>query len=77
MQEAAASSPGQLAVLQGNVANNQDNLKRLEAECKAEDDRSGGVTAQMEQAKRRLEEIDASLAAKRKGMGSISRPCPP
>ena len=74
MQEAAGQQlSGQLAVLQGNVANNQDNLKRLEAECKAEDDRSGGVTAQMEQAKRRLEEIDASLAAKRKGIGEYQQ----
>lgn len=39
MQEAAGQQlSGQLAVLQGNVANDQDNLKRLEAECKAEDD---------------------------------------
>ena len=74
MQEAAGQQlSGQLAVLQGNVANNQDNLKRLEAECRAEDDRSGGVTAQMEQAKRRLEEIDASLAAKRKGIGEYQQ----
>ena len=74
MQEAAGQQlSGQLAVLQGNVANDQDNLKRLEAECKAEDDRSGGVTAQMEQAKRRLEEIDASLAAKRKGIGEYQQ----
>ena len=35
--------------------------------------RSGGVTAQMEQAKRRLEEIDASLAAKRKGIGEYQQ----
>ena len=74
MQEAAGQQlSGQLAVLQGNVANNQDNLKRLEAECKAEDDRSGGVTAQMEQARRRLEEIDTSLAAKRKGIGKYQQ----
>ena len=74
MQEAAGQQlSGQLAVLQGNVANNQDNLKRLEAECKAEDDRSGGVTAQMEQARRRLEEIDTSLAAKRKGIGEYQQ----
>lgn len=74
MQEAAGQQlSGQLAVLQGNVANNQDNLKRLEAECRAEDDRSGGVTAQMEQARRRLEEIDASLAAKRKGIGEYQQ----
>jgi len=74
MQEAAGQQlSGQLAVLQGNVANNQDNLKRLEAECKAEDDRSGGLTAQMEQARRRLEEIDASLAAKRKGIGEYQQ----
>ena len=74
MQEAAGQQlSGQLAVLQGNVANDQDNLKRLEAECKAEDDRSGGLTAQMEQARRRLEEIDASLAAKRKGIGEYQQ----
>ena len=55
---------GQMAVLRGNVENNHQNIARIEEELKGQDDRSGGITAQMEQAQRRIEEIETALGQK-------------
>ncbi|MBP3684240.1 MAG: chromosome segregation protein SMC [Oscillospiraceae bacterium] len=56
---------GQMAVLQGNVDNNNANLSRIEEELKGQEDRSGGVSAQIEQAKLRIGEIEGALEEKR------------
>ena len=55
---------GQMAVLRGNVENNHQNIARIEEELKGQDDRSGGIAAQMEQAQRRIEEIETALGQK-------------
>ena len=55
---------GQMAVLRGNVENNHQNIARIEEELKGQDDRSGGITAQMEQAQHRIEEIESELSQK-------------
>ncbi len=55
---------GQMAVLRGNVSNNDANILRIEEELKGTDDRSGGIQVQMEQAKQRIEEIDGVLEEK-------------
>ena len=55
---------GQMAVLRGNISNNESNLTRIEEEMRGDADRSGGISAQMEQAKLRVEEIEAMLEEK-------------
>ncbi len=56
---------GQMAVLQGNLQNNERNLARIEEELQGQEDRSGGVVAQMEQAGIRVAEIEETLEKKR------------
>ena len=56
---------GQMAVLKGNIRNNEDNIQRIEEELRGQADRSGGVAAQMEQSRQRIAEIEALLEDKR------------
>ena len=53
-----------MAVLQGNLQNNQANIQRIQEELRGQEDRSGGVTAQIEQAGNRICEIEAALSQK-------------
>ena len=55
---------GQMAVLRGTISNNEGNLARIEEEMRGDADRSGGISAQMEQAKLRVEAIEAMLEEK-------------
>ncbi len=55
---------GQMAVLQGNIQNNQDNIRRIEEELHGQEDRSGGISAQLEQTAQRITEIEAALQEK-------------
>ena len=55
---------GQMAVLQGNLQNNQSNIARIEEELQGQEDRSGGVTAQIEQTRVRISEIETALSQK-------------
>ena len=48
---------GQMAVLRGNVENNNSNIARIEEELQGQEDRSGGISEQMEQAKLRVEQL--------------------
>ena len=54
---------GQMAVLRGNVDNNTANATRIRQELSGQEERSGGIAAQAEQAKQRVEEIDGMLLA--------------
>ena len=66
MQEAAHQQlDGQMAVLRGNVINNNTNLARIEEELKGQEDRSGGIAAQIRQAEDRIRQIESDLAQKR------------
>ncbi len=56
---------GQMALLQGDIRNNNENIERIEEELKGQRDRSGGITAQMDQAKERIGQMEASLVKKR------------
>ncbi len=56
---------GQMAVLRGNVENNDSNILRIEEELKGQDDRSGGIIAQIEQARQRVGSIAGELQEKR------------
>ena len=55
---------GQMAVLRGNVQNNSDNIRRIQEELRGSDDRSGGISAQIDQTNGRIGEIDAALKAR-------------
>ena len=62
---------GQMAVLRGNVENNDANIRRIEEELQGAEDRSGGITAQMEQAKQRILEIEETLTQKKKSLEQL------
>ena len=62
---------GQMAVLRGNVENNNANISRIEEELKGQEDRSGGIVSQIDQTKARIEEIEASLAGKRRELDEL------
>ena len=64
---------GQMAVLRSNVENNNSNLRRIEEEMKGQEDRSGGIASQIDQAKSRIVEIEAVLAARREELEGIQR----
>ena len=64
---------GQLAVLQGNLQNNTANIDRIEEELKGQEDRSGGIMAQIEQTKLRVTEIESTLAQKRKALEELQQ----
>ena len=53
---------GQMAVLRGSVANNESNIARIEEELRGQDDRSGGIGQQLEQAQARITGIERELA---------------
>ena len=55
---------GQIAVLRGNVENNNANIARIENELEGADSRSDGILAQMEQAENRISQITEELARK-------------
>ena len=64
---------GQMAVLRGNVDNNTGNLCRIEEELKGQDDRSGGIVAQIQQTHQRIGQIDATLEEKRGTLDSLQQ----
>ena len=70
---AAASQQleGQMAVLRSNMDNNSGNIARIEEELKGTDDRSGGITAQMEQTRERIEQIEGELKEKGKAISNL------
>ena len=56
---------GQMAVLQGNISNNNNNIARIEEELQGTQDRSGGIVIQIDQTQQRILKIDEELAEKR------------
>ena len=56
---------GQMAVLRGNVENNNANLTRIQEELQGQEDRNGGISAQIQQAEARIQEIEAQLTQKK------------
>ena len=73
LESAHQQLDGQMAVLRGNVENNNGNIRRIEDELKGQEDRSGGITAQMEQAKLRISQIEVALEEKRKSLESLQQ----
>ena len=64
---------GQMAVLRGNVENNNANIARIEEELQGQEDRSGGIVTQIDQTKSRIEEIETTLAAKRQELDGLQQ----
>ena len=56
---------GQMAVLRGNVENNNNNISRIEEELQGQDDRSSGIVLQISQTEERIGEIERTLNEKR------------
>ena len=55
---------GQIAVIRGAVANNEENLRRGHEDIQGQEDRSSGILSQMEQIEERTRQIDVLLEAK-------------
>ena len=64
---------GQMAVLRGNVENNNNNVTRIDEELKGDEDRSGGIVSQIAQANCRITEIDEALAQKRRILDTLQQ----
>ena len=64
---------GQMAVLRGNVENNNQNIDRIEEELKGEEDRSGGIVTQIRQTEARVEEIETALTQKRQALDQLQQ----
>ncbi len=62
---------GQMAVLRGNVQNNDANLARIEEELQGQQDRSGGLSAQLEQTQSRIAQIDGELLNKKQRLQQL------
>ncbi len=64
---------GQLAVLRGNVENNNANIARIEEELQGQDDRSGGVCTQIQQTRQRIAQIDEDLQDKHRQLEALQQ----
>jgi len=54
---------GQMAVLQGNVDNNNANVARIREELEGQENRTGGIVSQIQQAEERISRIEEEIAA--------------
>ncbi len=55
---------GQMAVIRGNITNNENNIQRLTQELEGDESRSGGLSAQTQQARDRICQIEKALKDK-------------
>ena len=64
---------GQITVLRGAVANNEENIRRSQADIQGQEERSGGIAAQMTQIEERIGQIDLLLKAKEIELESLQK----
>ena len=64
---------GQMAVLQGNIDNNNANVRRIEEELQGQEDRSDGLMGQIVGTRERIVQIEGSLKRKRKSLDEIQQ----
>ena len=64
---------GQMAVLRGNMENNRGNISRIEEELKGQEDRSGGISAQLTQTEARILEIADLVGQKQQAIGALQQ----
>ena len=62
---------GQMAVLRGNIDNNNANIARIQEELQGQEDRSGGILSQIRQARERIDQIDATLESRKTEIDSL------
>ena len=60
-------------MLRSNLDNNNANIRRSEEELKGTDDRSGGVSAQIDQTRERIGQIQKELTARREALGKLQQ----
>ena len=73
LQGAQQQMEGQMAVLRGNVDNNDANITRIREEIAGQESRDGGIAQQILQAQARISEIDEALEEKEKELEDLSR----
>ena len=64
---------GQMAVLQGNIDNNNANIRRIEEEVQGQEDRSDGLMGQIVGTRERIVQIEGSLKRKRQALDELQR----
>ncbi len=64
---------GQMAVIRGNITNNESNIARIQEELQGEESRSGGISAQAQQARERIAQIEEMLKDKLSRLETLQR----
>ncbi len=64
---------GQVAVLRGAVQNNEENIRRSNEDLQGQESRRSGIATQMDQARQRIEEIDATHTSKNQELENSRR----
>ena len=64
---------GQMAVLRGNVENNENNIQRIREELQGEQDRSSGIVSQIQQTQERIGTIEKALAEKSQALEALGQ----
>ena len=64
---------GQMAVLRGNVDNNNANIVRIREELQGTADRSGGIVIQIQQAQERISQIEQELTEKQAAIQQLQQ----
>ena len=73
LESAHQQLDGQMAVLRGNVENNNRNIARIREEIEGQESRSGGIDQQIQQTRQRIEEIEQSLTGKRQQLQQLQQ----
>ena len=73
LQSAHQQLDGQMAVIRGNRENNEANIARIEEELLGQEDRSGGIAAQISQTQQRIGEIEATLQQKQQILSDLQQ----
>ena len=73
LEAAHQQMEGQITVLRGAVANNEENIRRSQADIQGQEERSGGIAAQMVQIEERIGQIDLLLKAKEIELDSLQK----
>ncbi|MBQ8236625.1 MAG: chromosome segregation protein SMC [Oscillospiraceae bacterium] len=64
---------GQMAVLRGNIDNNNANIRRIEEEVQGQEDRSDGLMGQIVGTRERIVQIEGSLKLKRQALDELQQ----
>ncbi len=73
LDQAHQQLDGQMAVLQGNIRNNEDNIARVEEELQGQQDRNGGIATQLTQTEQRIADIALELTRKRESLAALQQ----